>query len=162
MKRLSPRVEDALAYILSHYPYPNDLSKARTVKLLYLSDWVMAVHEGRQLTDVDWFFNHYGPYVVDIEDAVRASERLQWRRGVNAFGSPKETLVTKTETSSWPNLSSRDKEVIDHVISETQDLNFTEFLSLVYSTFPVTNSDRYDELDLPALAKEFAAKRGSV
>lgn len=156
---LSPKTASALAYILNNYPHPADLSKARVLKMLYLADWVMAARHGHTITDIDWYFNHYGPYMRDIEDAVRSSSLFKWRSGVNMYGSPKETLTLRHSGQPKIDLDPSERQVIDRVIDRTQTLNFSEFLSLVYRTYPVKNSDKYTDLDLVALAKKFQQKK---
>lgn len=148
--------KQALAYIVSHYPYPSDLSKARLTKLLYLADWRMAIQSGRQITDVQWYYNHYGPYVREVEDMIRASDEFELSPGVTPFGNSKET-VQLLGVMDWPDLTPDQIAAIDHVIDQTKNLNFTGFLNLVYSTYPVRKTIKYSYLDLSDLAREYRA-----
>ena len=59
-------IKDVLAYIITKYPYESELSKARLTKLVYLSDWESSVSRGKSITDLEWYFNHYGPYIDEI------------------------------------------------------------------------------------------------
>jgi hypothetical protein len=34
--------------------------------MVYLADWRSAITRGKQITDIVWEFNYYGPYVDDI------------------------------------------------------------------------------------------------
>jgi hypothetical protein len=159
MSNLSPKVRDVLVYLLQKYPYQRDLSKARTIKFLYLCDWLSAVERGQTVTDIDWYFNHYGPYVRDIENQVRSSPEIRWQSGRNAYGTPKETLAWRQQPIGKPRLSRTDREVIDRVISETESMNFTEFLNLVYNTYPVKRTEKYEGMDLLQLAKQYKSSR---
>ncbi|MEZ5578109.1 MAG: hypothetical protein R3F40_00950 [Candidatus Competibacteraceae bacterium] len=31
--------------------------------MIYLADWFSSLADGKKLTDIEWLFNHYGPYV---------------------------------------------------------------------------------------------------
>ena len=44
---------------------------------------------------------------------------------------------------------------IDHVINETKNLNWDQFIRLVYSTFPIASAERYTYIDLIEKAKEY-------
>lgn len=59
-----------VAYILKNYPNKKDLSKARVTKMVYLVDWRAAFDLGSQATDIQWYFDNYGPFVYTINDMV--------------------------------------------------------------------------------------------
>ena len=45
-------VKDIVAYICCKYPYSSELSNARLTKLVYLADWMSAVANDEQVTDI--------------------------------------------------------------------------------------------------------------
>ena len=53
------------------------------------------------------------------------------------------------------NLSTREREILNVVIEKTKDLYFNDFIDYVYSTYPVRSQERYSNLNLMSLAKEY-------
>lgn len=149
---------DIIAYLAKKYPYKNELSKARLTKMVYLSDWKFAITYGSQMTNLNWFFDNYGPFVWDIIDIVRANPKLfEVEETVNAFGANKSLISIKTP-EYVPNISNDEKNVLDFVIESTKELTWKGFINLVYSTYPIVMSERYSPLDLPKLAKVYNNK----
>lgn len=147
---------DVVAYFCANYPHKAELSNARLTKMVYLSDWRSAIRRGRQITDIRWKFNHFGPYVDDVLEAARKDKkRFVVADTINMYGNPKQ-LIQLRESAEVVELSKEDREILDHVIEETRPLYWNDFIKLVYSTYPVLTQERYEELDLVALAKEYA------
>jgi hypothetical protein len=65
-----------IIYIFKTYPKVEELSKPRLVKLIYLIDWKHAIDNGTQATNIQWYFNHYGPYVDDVIDLIKQKGEL--------------------------------------------------------------------------------------
>src|SRR5687767_14879894 len=86
------KLTSVMAYFCARYPHKDELSKARLTKMVYLADWRMALEHGDQITDIQWIFNHYGPYVHDVEDRAKESPLFKVRSTVNAYGSPAEII----------------------------------------------------------------------
>jgi hypothetical protein len=149
------RLHDIIAYLLQKYPYKNELSTARLTKMIYLSDWKAALDSGEQLTDIQWFFDNYGPFVWDVTREAGAHPRLFNIEDTENMYGDRKRLFRLLDGDYTPDLSSQDKQVLDHVISATEDLNWDQFIKLVYSTYPVISSDRYTTLDLAAKASEY-------
>ncbi len=147
-------LRDAMVYLCKHYPHPDELSKGRLTKLVYLADWRSAIERGVQLTDIKWIFNHYGPYVHDIVDLARENQAFTVDLTQNAFGSSKEVIRASAD-AGYPTLTDEDKRVLDFVIDSTKTKYWGDFINLVYSTYPVVTQDRYSELDLVELAEEY-------
>jgi hypothetical protein len=144
---------DILKYLFSNYPYASELSKARAVKMVYLADWKSAIKYDKQLTDVKWIYNHYGPYVDDVIGLLRSDSAFEIIPGFNSHNQPKELikLVRKVDT----NLSTETREILDFVIQKTSFLNWEEFIKLVYSTYPIIKEKKLSELNLINLAREY-------
>ena len=155
-------IRDALGYILRHYPpsMKHELSNARVTKMIYLADWHQAINFGRQITDINWYFDNYGPYVNDIRaEAERNSETFDVINTNNMYGQPKIMLALKDD-SYRPTLDEHERRSLDHVIRETQTMYWDSFIKLVYSTYPITSSDRYNGLDLIKKAAEYKQQNG--
>ncbi|ACL05172.1 conserved hypothetical protein [Desulfatibacillum aliphaticivorans] len=147
-------------YLCQNYPFPDELSKARFTKMFYLADWKNSVDHGHQLTDIEWRFNHYGPYVEDIVNQLKTLPDFEIISTQNIFGGFKE-IVRLKDMNSKENLSRDEKEVLDFVIQKTSRLNWRQFINMVYSTFPVANSTRGDILNLPNLATVYKSYRSN-
>lgn len=149
---------DVIGYILKHYPHKNELAKGRLNKLVYLSDWKSSIDNGKQLTPIEWKFNHYGPYVDDIEIIIGFDDRISINREQNYYGNEKH-LVKLDDNKDFVEPNDEDKKIIDFVINVTKGLNWNEFINAVYSTYPIKNSDRGSYLNLVELAKEYKEKK---
>lgn len=148
------RLQNIVAYLCFNYPYKHELSKARLTKLVYLADWFSSLLDDEQMTEIRWVFNHYGPYVDEVVDSVKSSRGFSIVAQENQYGSTKY-LVEYFGDHRNINLSERDEEILDAVIEKTRSMYFNAFIDYVYSTYPVTSSDRYAVLDLVSLAREF-------
>lgn len=147
-------LRDAMIYLCKHYPHSHELSRGRLTKLVYLADWRSAIERGSQLTRTRWIFNHYGPYVHDVIDLAREDEAFTIESTRNAYGSSKE-VVQAVGDAGYPTLTDGDKRILDFVIDSTKSKFWGDFINLVYSTYPVVTQDKYSELNLVELAKEY-------
>lgn len=147
-------LHDAMVYLAREYPYKSELSKARLTKMLYLADWRAAITNSRQITSLEWVFNHYGPYLPDVVQEARTHPDFEVRNEHTMYGSPKEVVALANPTATV-DLAPWEKSALDHVIEQTKDLNWSQFIELVYSTYPIVSQDRYATLDLIELAGEY-------
>lgn len=152
---------DIVAYFCEHYPHKSELSKARLTKMVYLADWKSAIERDLQLTDIEWFFNNYGPYVDDIWHIAFQDERFNLEHGQNMYGGIKETISLKKPFIP-ESLSMEDKGILDHVIEETKRLYWKDFVKLIYSTYPVLTGIRGEHMDLDAAAKRYRREGSSA
>ncbi|WP_419892805.1 Panacea domain-containing protein [Oceanobacillus kimchii] len=152
------KIKEVIYYFLINYPYKDELSKTRLTKMVYLADWESAKKYGRQITKINWYFDHYGPYVPDVYEVALKDRKLAINRGFSAFGSPKETIEFDEGYVDFSiekvKLNLEQAEILDKVIEDTKYLNWSDFISYVYSTEPIKFQDRYKNLDLVVLAKE--------
>lgn len=146
-------VRDVVAYICQRYPYAGELSKARLTKLVYLSDWKMCIQTDHQITPIRWYFNHFGPYVDDVEQLARNDRAFAIDRTNNFYGGLKEIIRLVGEIH--PDLTVQERLAIDFSIENTQNLSWDAFIKLVYSTYPVLTESRFDYLDLPTLSRQY-------
>src|SRR5690606_1904822 len=127
-------------------------------KMVYLADWKAAQQSGTQITDIDWVFNHYGPYVEDVVEAATGTPGLEVVHSTNVYGSPK-VLVRAVDDIRFTILPSEVAEILDEVIEDTSPLSFNAFIKHVYDTFPIRTADRYATLNLAYLASQEQSKR---
>ena len=143
------KLKDVLSYIVKNYPYSDDLTKTRTTKLVYLVDWEYIKKYGRQLTSIEWFFDHYGPYVSDVLDEADKDRRISIKKTKSNFGTVKYMVMPKfTKNDIVYSLTTDEIEVIDDVIEKTKLLSWNQSIRYVYDTSPIKNSEKYKKLDL--------------
>lgn len=147
-------LKEIITYLYINYPYKNELSKARLVKMIYLADWKSSILYGKQITDIEWYFNHYGPYVSDIVDTIRNDSDFSIKSQVNAYGEHKE-LICLNANYAVPILSETTQIVLNFVIEKTHKLMWDDFINLVYSTYPVVTQPKYSKLNLVELSQEY-------
>lgn len=154
-------LKDILAYFCLNYPYPNELSKARLVKMLYLADWKNSIEHQNQLTNTNWIFNQYGPYVNDIIETIKYDNRFEIIDKTNSYGSPKQ-LIKVNDNYNIVNLDEENKKILDFVINATSVLNYSDFIDLVYSTYPIKVSSKMSQLNLVQLAMDYKKSKEKV
>lgn len=146
-------LEDILSCIIQKYPYKDDLSNARLTKLVYLSDWYNAIHNHEQISSIKWYFDNYGPFVWDIYKEVEKNDLFEIKYTLNFFGTEKKLIKIKKEKNY--DLKKHEINSINKIIEATKDLNYDEFINLVYSTYPIMTTEKYNHLNLINKAKDF-------
>ena len=148
-------LRDVIAYFIKKYPFKSELSNARVTKMVYLADWRHLLSFGTQITGIKWYFDNYGPFVWDIKSTAEKNPDLFAIENTSTpYGTPKIIFDIKN-LAYIPALDSNVKDSLDHVIQETKNLSYSQFIRLVYSTYPIITSDRYTYIDLPKKAKEY-------
>lgn len=156
------KLKYVIRYFVEHYPYGNELSKTRITKMVYLADWYSAIEREKQITNIKWFFNHYGPYVEDVYEAAKKDNYLIIEGTYNQYGSPKEIIAINEKRNisffeklgGGERLDIEEEGILKKVILQTESLTWNSFIDLVYETYPIRSQERFSELDLVALAKE--------
>lgn len=144
-----------IAYYCINYPYPQELSDARLTKMVYLSDWFSSLSLGHQLTEISWYFNHYGPYVEDISATAQAYPHMfNISLDQNYYGNTKK-IIQYVGDNSLINIDTQTRIILNTVMDQTKHMYFNDFINFIYSTYPISKNDRYAYLDLPNLAAEY-------
>lgn len=144
-------LKDIIYYILQkHWELPN----ARITKLVFLSDWKSCLDYGNQITNINWYFDNYWPFVRDIENEISLNPDIfdisyeqNWFWSIKKIFSIKWSYKAKIDENL--------KSVIDFVLNLTKDLDFNEFIKFVYSTYPIYKSRKFTFLNLKELAEEY-------
>lgn len=143
-----------IIYIFRNYPKVEELSKPRLVKLIYLIDWKHTIDNGKQATPINWYYNHYGPYVDSVIELIRENDKIfNVQSTINDYWgvSDKIKLISSEDVS----IDESAKKAADFIISNTADKNWSEFINLVYSTFPIKTNSKYTYLNLVDDAVKF-------
>lgn len=154
------KLHSIVAYFCLNYPYKGELSKTRLTKLVYLADWYSALIDEKQLTNIEWVFNHYGPYVDDIMSCAKDHGDFSTKTEKTIYGSDK-CLILFSGSPKDIELTNRDEKILDLVIEKTKGLYFNDFINFVYSTYPIRAKERYSELNLIKLAKEYKDEKAA-
>lgn len=152
---METKISNFIKYLLKNYPYKSELSASRLTKMLYLADWKSAIDESKQLTDAEWHFNHYGPYVDDFIKVAKDDSDIKVYSTRTVFGGHKQQVELRNDFNRDIELEKNEKKVLDFVIDSTKSKNYEDFIKLVYSTYPVVSSSKYNDLDLVKMAKEY-------
>ncbi len=138
----------------------DELSNARVTKMLYLADWKQAITNRTQITPINWYFDNYGPFVYDVKNEAEGDKELfEVVDTVNFFGTPKVMLKIKDKNYEPAELTNNEITALNHVINETKILGWNSFIKLVYSTYPITSSNRYSFLNLVEKAQEYQTQK---
>lgn len=146
-------LKDVMIYIFQRYPRREELSNARFTKLIYLCDWKAAIQNGTSITGLRWRYNNYGPFSDDVIDLAGSDSEFSVNMERNNYGSPNQRIAFVGESES--HLSEAEKRVVDFVIDKTKNLDWEDFLGLVFSTYPIITRAKYAYLDLVGSAKEY-------
>lgn len=150
-------LKDILVYILKKYPYKNELSNARLTKLVYLADWYNTLHNEKQISNIKWYFDNYGPFVWDIYKEVKKDSTFNIKHTTNFFGKEKK-LISLNKDIEYQ-LKSNEIKSIDRIIEITKELNWEKFINLVYSTYPILTTEKYNYLNLKSRADEYKKQK---
>lgn len=148
------KIVNLVRYILKVYPHAKELSKARLNKIIYLIDWKSALEHEKQLTQIDWKFNHYGPYVNIIEETILSDDRFNIKSTTNIYGNEKN-IIEIIQDKDFSEPTEKEQEIIDFVIEKTRKFYWDKFINLVYSTYPIISQEKGSQLNLVELAKEY-------
>jgi len=151
---------DLMAYIIKNYPHKFELSNARLTKLIYLADWKFVLKHNTQITNIQWKFDNFGPFVWDILNTANENPTIFTVVDTkNAFGNKK--ILIKINDDNYPtDITTNEKSIIDFVMKSTEKMNWDRFIQLVYSTFPILVSVKGSNLNLIEIAKEREKIRG--
>ena len=147
-------IKDICSYIISNYPHKDELSNARLTKMVYLSDWLNSLKNGEQLTNINWYYDNYGPFVWEIYNSIVEHEDLFSIKITNNLYGSEKRLVTLKKVPEI-NIEENQRRIIDSIIEKTQKLYWNDFIKLVYSTYPILGSEKYTHLNLVEKALEF-------
>ena len=147
---MDKKLRSIVSYIVKNYPYPDELTKTRITKLVYLIDWENIKREDKQITNINWYFDHYGPYVSDVLDEADEDSCIKVEITTSNFGTLKYIVKSKIDKNelSYSDLTEDEISVIDSVMEKTKYFSWNKFIDYVYSTEPIKRSDKYSDLDL--------------
>jgi len=136
---------DVLLSILQHYwtKYENYPTKTKLLKLGYLVDVLYTRKFRRQLSDAEWIYYLFGPYVMDFDNILESGpfehEEVETKEDWTAT-----IVVPAREPKEELDLDARI--MISTVVSDFGGLLLNDLLDHVYfDTEPMINADRRGE-----------------
>ncbi|WP_185230709.1 Panacea domain-containing protein [Teredinibacter franksiae] len=148
-------ISNIIKYLLKEYPHKSELSASRLTKMIYLMDWKSSIDSGHQITNAQWHFDHYGPYVEDFVKLAKEDKDISVENTSNYYGGKKQLFKLKKKFEGSFDLTKEQKDIANFVIDATKKKNYEDFIQLVYSTYPVISNDRYSHLDLVGSAEKY-------
>ncbi|MBV1952280.1 MAG: SocA family protein [Cycloclasticus sp.] len=148
-------ISSIIKYLLIKYPHKDELSASRLTKMIYLMDWKSAIDNGTQITNAQWHFNHYGPYVDDFVKIAKEDKDISVENTSNFYGGKKQLFKLSSDFSGEVKITPEQKEIANFVIDATKQKTYEDFIKLVYSTYPVLSSNKYSDLDLVNMASQY-------
>lgn len=137
-------LNDLIKYFCSRYPHTQELSKARLTKMIYLADWENFQANQKQISNIEWYFDNFGPYVTDIVDTAYNDPDIRVVSTRTIYGTDKTLIEYQGDI---PILDDSITAVLDKVIENTKPLSWKNFIDYVYATPPIKQSARYNYLD---------------
>lgn len=154
------QLKEVIGYLCTRYPHPNELAKGRVAKLVFLADWLTCLKSGEQMTAIQWHFNNYGPYVEDIVTAARNDAvHFSVVEKENVYGNPIDLIKVKKQFEEFRTLSHSERQTLDKVVEAVEAMNWSQFISHVYSTYPIATRERYSRLNLKEIAGELTDRQ---
>lgn len=141
---MKTNLNNLIKYFCANYPHSQELSKARLTKMIYLADWENFKISQEQISEIEWYFDNFGPYVNDVIDVAYNDPDVRVVSTRTIYGTDKTLIEYQGES---PNLDVQTKSILDKVINDTKPLSWKSFIDYVYSTPPIKESTRYNYLD---------------
>ena len=150
----------ASVYLWNLYPQEKryHFTKSRFSKLLYLIDWFNVKNIHSQLTEIKWYFNHFGPY-EDLESLLCKPglfkiKKRHTEKGTIRYYVSEDNKVSITLPEEKNDLDQDNKKSIEYAINRTKGMEWNTFVAYIYRTPPVRQSMQYTYIDLLGIAKK--------
>ncbi len=125
---MNKKLHEVMVFLFFSVKHKSNLSKARYTKLVYLADWKMCQRYGHPISNIDWMFNHYGPYVEDVAELAKDSVDFELIVTRNVYGSLKEMINFVGKAPDKFSLSYDETKTLSEVVQETDSMYFITFI----------------------------------
>lgn len=153
-------VKDLVAFIIKNYPFPEQLTRGRLAKLVYLIDAEYTRCFGDQLTNITWYFADNGPFPKNnnTDQAVKELERkelVKIHKDLTGSRNKKQWYEFIAIGEIDIKLGKTVEDLIRSIIEETKDMGFVKFIrDKIYNSLPVTKSEPYEIIDIVEVMEE--------
>lgn len=147
------RQQIASALFASCLAHDHKPGKVQFTKYLYLVDYCHWHFHGRQATDINWIFYHYGPWSPAAEECMAA---IAEDYGFSWFEEEEPVLqFARVEEPAAPGLTIHS--IVEHVVRAFKDREPMCVVEFAYSqTEPMLNARRGDHLDFSVVPVDHA------
>jgi hypothetical protein len=144
----SIELKSALIYLVDQYYQATNkhISKTKLLKLLYLSELFYFRKYRKQITNEQWIYYHFGPYITGYDQKINGTG-LEVEKNINYDAQ----LVHQCENKEYlsrleASLPFEVKQIVKSVISEFGKQSLEDILNFVYfETEPMQKVDRRGE-----------------
>lgn len=155
------KLEIVMEYVLSRCDSQRKVSLNKLVKMLYLADWKNYLKTGRSLSNLQWEFDKFGPTSSEAVDFAKAKNNIDVEYSLSKTGFSHENVILKNRSADYE-LSSSEKEILDQVVEDTFNLEWEDFMRVIFDTYPITKLTKYGYIDLSKFAHEYKAKCSEI
>ncbi len=147
-------------YLVANVP---KLTKFTLNKMAYAVEVGYFLRHQRRLTDIPYVFDHYGPYSPMVHETAEESNTIEVKEGVTV-GGMEFTGYDHVDERKKIKLPEDVREVADEVISEFGCMSPKQraeaLRDFVYSTSPLTKTEKYQEIDFNHLKPKYKVDPG--
>lgn len=147
--KMNTQLKNLMYVILQKYD--GTLYNSALTKLVYLVDITSLYRYGKQVTDIEWKRDNFGPYVWDILNCAYANTNLF--RVIGFVDNKKRIeLIEGGDCGIDPNTV----DVLENIFDTAPNPNFSfnAFVEYVYSTPPMLLSKRLGDLNAKEIMNE--------
>lgn len=153
-------LKDLIAFIIANYPNPEELTRGRLEKLVYLSDEEWAWRHGEQLSPIKWIYNDHGPFTGNCDSPAKELEnegKIDINPDTTPFSDTKKRWY-KWKAAEKPevkkSITEEEADVLKKVIDGTFRLLWGRFNHYVYSTAPMLETEKHEPIDIIGAMKK--------
>lgn len=138
------KLEKVIIYIISKLP--NDVTRTKLVKLLYLIDLISLKRNKTSITNLIYVSYHYGPYSPKIKEALDILNNFEIQEDLNTSVDGNifylYSLGTNSRLKDAPEklLKSEEKAIVDDVLENYGHKSLKSLLDVVYETKAYKNT----------------------
>lgn len=142
--------EQIIAYIVEKLS--GKVTKTQLLKLIYLADFESVKYSGNQLSEIKWFYHHYGPYDKSLDKRLQLLEKEKFIKveQKNKKSHPDEIYFVYQATDKRINndFSPVQKDILETIINQFGSFTLSSLLDYVYHTSPMQGAVKGRIIDL--------------
>jgi hypothetical protein len=149
-------IQKIAAYLLASSK-TGAMQNLQLVQSIYLADWKSCLVRNEKIALINWELTELGPFSIDILRAIthgRDYFKIDFE-GSGKIGFMTTNVSFSKDISEVKGLGLPVVSVLDFVTHAINNLSREEFVSLIYSTYPVVKGQRFSQLNLKMFAKAY-------
>jgi len=150
---------DTILYIFEEYRKKDELSTARLVLLVFLIDWKFAIENERQFTETKWTYEQFGPFSKDILILIKNKKDIFKIDIIKKSDGMTTERLTLKSNSVIEIKNFEAKSAADFILENTYSMTWSEFIQLVFSSYPIISNSKNTQLDLSKDSLRFKQRK---